>query len=186
MELACIVRKDSDMSVEQLNQQGVYTEEFLFFFMGLRKCHCRHMVGRFRKKYPSDSPEKLAGRLVRAQAALSFTAGILGRLQSGMSSTGLLRLAGVAGRTVILSRMHVSLILKIALIFDRDIDDKERIPEIVAVIAATLPAVILTGSAGNETANITDYALSGTAGAAAAYLIGKSAILYYSKRDKDA
>lgn len=182
------------MVVDKDNKQSLYMEEFLFFFMGLRKCHCRHMIGRLKRKYPSASARELARRMTNAQAALSFTAGVLARLQSGLSAgNSTLRLVGIAGRTIIISRMHVSLILKIALIFGKDIDDKARVPEILAVIAATVPALIITGSGNNskskavaEETDIVSYATSGAAGAATAYLIGKAAVKYYTRKDKKA
>ncbi len=173
------------------DKQGMFFEEFMFFFMGLRKCHCRHMVGRIKRKYPKDSPDKLAERLVQAQAALSFTAGVLAKVQSGLSAgNSTLRLIGIAGRTIIISRMHVSLILKIALIYGKDIDAQERIPEIIAVIAATVPALILTGSGANrggtvEETGIINYATSGVAGGATAYILGRAAIMYYKRQAKE-
>ena len=176
------------MKVDKDKQQGMFVEEFLFFFMGLRKCHCRHMVGRFKRKYHGESPEKLAARLVNAQAALSFTAGVLARLQSGMSSgNSTLRMIGIAGRTVILSRMHVSLILKVALIFGKDIDDKARVPEILAVIAATVPAILMAGAGKtvNDGTDALSYATSGAAGGLTAYIIGKAAIRYYKGKEKN-
>ena len=174
------------MLVEKDKQQSIFVEEFLFFFMGLRKCHCRHMVGRFKRKYPDDAPVKLSGRLVNAQAALSFTAGILARWQDGISGgNSTLRIIGIAGRTVVLSRMHVSLILKIALIFGRDIDDKARVPEIIAVITATIPAILLVGSGKSSTngSDLVQYGISGAAGGATAYIIGRAAIQYYKSQE---
>ena len=176
------------MLVSNNEQQGIYAEEFLFFFMGLRKCHCRHMVGRFKRKYPKDSPVRLAKRLVNAQVALSFTAGVLARWQDGISgSSSTLRIIGIAGRTVVLSRMHVSLILKIALIFGKDIDSKARIPEIIAVIVATVPAILLAGSGKSISSNtdIVEYGVSGAAGGVTAYIIGRAAIKYYKAKERE-
>jgi hypothetical protein len=48
-----------------------------------------------------------------------------------------LKLAGLVGTTSMLTRMHLYLILEIALVHGRDIDDKARVPEMAAVVGAT-------------------------------------------------
>lgn len=176
------------MPVDNNNLQSIYVDEVLFFFMRIQKCHCRHMVGRLKRKHPSDTAIKLANRIVNAQVMLSFTASVLSNVPSVISSGNKpLRIIGIAGGSVILSRMHISLILKIALLFGKDIDDNARVPEIIAVIAATIPALLVTGSGRyqSNTSSIVSFATAGAMGAATAYIIGKAAISYYSKEEQN-
>ena len=78
--------------------------------------------------------------------------------------------------------MHLYLILEIALVFGKDIDDQARVPEMAAVVAATglaaaAPLLVHTFDLHPF------YTLSaGTLSAAAtARLIGESAIRFYSQ-----
>ncbi len=48
-----------------------------------------------------------------------------------------LKLAGMAGAGSMLTRMHLYLILEIACVYGEDIDDVARVPEMIAVVAAT-------------------------------------------------
>ena len=48
-----------------------------------------------------------------------------------------LRLAGVVGTCSMMTRMHLHLILEIALVHGHDIDDEARVPEMAAVVGAT-------------------------------------------------
>ncbi len=167
-------------------QQSIFVDEFMFYFMRLRKCHCRHMVGRLKRKYPKASPVVLAERLVNAQSVLSFTAGALANMPAEiLPGNRTLRLIGIAGGSVILTRMHIELILKIALIFGYDIDAKERIPELIAVIAATIPVLLLSGNGrGQNAAGLYTLAFSGAGGAACAYILGRVAIKYYNRNSQ--
>jgi hypothetical protein len=44
---------------------------------------------------------------------------------------------GFVGGTAAITRMHLYLILEIALLYGMDIDDEARVPEMIAVVAAT-------------------------------------------------
>ncbi len=164
-------------------QQSIFVDEFMFYFMRLRKCHCRHIVGRLKRKYPAVSPVLLAERLVNAQSLLSFTAGALSNMPAEiLPGNRSMRLIGIAGGSVVLTRMHIELILKIALIFGYDIDAKERVPEIIAVIAATIPALLLSGGGRvRNDSGLYTLAGSGIGGAACAYILGRVAISYYHR-----
>jgi hypothetical protein len=48
-----------------------------------------------------------------------------------------LKLIGMVGGMSALTRMHLYLILEIALVYGKDIDDSARVPEMAAVVAAT-------------------------------------------------
>ena len=172
------------MPVRSEEQQSIFIDEFMFYFMRLRKCHCRHVVGRLKRKYPSATAQVLAERLVNSQALLGFTAGGLLNLPAEIvPNNKTLRIIGIAGGSVVLTRMHIELILKIALIFGKDIDSKDRIPEIIAVITATVPVMLLSGTGRKDSteSGLYVFALSGVLGAACTYLIGRAAIQYYAR-----
>ena len=175
------------MPVRSDEQQSIFIDEFMYYFMRLRKCHCRHIVGRLKRKYPSASASILAERLVNSQALLSFSAGGLLNLPSEIiPDNKSLRIIGIAGGSVVLTRLHIELILKIALIFGKNIDDRERVPEILAVIAATVPLLMLSGTrrkdnSSSSASGLQVFAVSGILGAAGTYLLGRTAIWYYSR-----
>jgi hypothetical protein len=118
--------------------QSIMTEEFFYFFLRLRKARIRKVVEAMQARFPGETPEQLARRLIAAQTPLSFLGGTLLHLPfliPGLGQT--LQLLGVMGGGASLSRMHLYLILEIALLFGKDIDDRARVPEMVAVVAAT-------------------------------------------------
>lgn len=118
--------------------QGMGTDQFLYFFLRLRKNEVRRVVQRAKSLYPGDTPEKLARRLVNTQCALSFLGGALLYLPQMVPVAGnALKIAGFAGGASVMTRMHLYLILEIALLFDHDIDDQARVPEMMAIIAAS-------------------------------------------------
>ena len=51
------------------------------------------------------------------------------------------KILGFVGGTSALVRMHLYLILEIALLYGKDIDDEARVPEMAAVVAGTGVAV---------------------------------------------
>jgi hypothetical protein len=121
--------------------------------------------------------------LISSKVALSLVGGTLIHLPLLLPGLGqALKLLGVVGATSLLTRMHLYLILEIALVYDKDIDDRARIPEMMAVVAATglsaaSPLLVRTLELHPY------YALpaGGLSSAATAQLIGQSAIRYYGK-----
>ena len=157
--------------------QGLVADDFMYFFMRIRKCRCRQVVGQLKRRYPDASPEELAERLVASQTILSMAGGVLTRAPAILPGSGrTLRLTGIAGGTIMLSTMHLFLILKIALAFGRDIDDQARIPEMIAVVAATIPSIVMLRS--NQ---VSTLATGGLMAAATAQLIGRAAIAHYRR-----
>ena len=118
--------------------QSIMTEEFFYFFLRLRKARIRKVVEAIQARFPDETAEQLARRLIVSQTQLSFLGGTLLHLPfliPGLGQT--LKLLGLAGGGVVLTRMHLYLILEIALLYGQDIDDQARVPEMVAVVAAT-------------------------------------------------
>jgi hypothetical protein len=118
--------------------QSILTEEFFYFFLRLRKARVRKVVEAMQTRFPDETPEQLARRLIAAQTPLSFLGGTLLHLPfliPGLGQT--LQLLGMVGGGTALTRMHLYLILEIALLYGQDIDDRARVPEMVAVVAAT-------------------------------------------------
>lgn len=118
--------------------QSLSTEQFFYFFLRLRKGEVRRTVETLRARYPEEAPEQLARRLIRAKIGLSALGGALLSLPMAWPALGQgLKILGVVGATSMMTRMHLYLILEIALAFGRDIDDKARVGEMAAVVAAT-------------------------------------------------
>jgi len=118
--------------------QSTLTEEFFYFFLRLRKVRVRKVVEAMQTRFPEETPEQLARRLIAAQTPLSFLGGTLLHLPfliPGLGQT--LQMLGLVGGGTALTRMHLYLILEIALLYGQDIDDRARVPEMVAVVAAT-------------------------------------------------
>jgi hypothetical protein len=118
--------------------QSLATDEFFYFFLRLRKGEVRRTVANLRTRYPDEAPEQLAARLVAAKSRLSLLGGALLAVPLLFPGVGqALKLAGAVGATSLLTRMHLYLILEIALVFGKNIDDSARVPEMIAVVAAT-------------------------------------------------
>jgi hypothetical protein len=113
-------------------------DKFLYFFLGLRKGEIRRRVAALKARHPDEGPEQLARRLIRVQVPLSLLGGALLNVPMFIPAMGLpLKILGMAGATTVMMRMHMALLLEIALLFDRDIDDTARLKEMAAVIALT-------------------------------------------------
>jgi hypothetical protein len=167
----------------QAQQQSLAIDEFLYFFLRLRKGEIRRTVQALKRRYPDDSQEQLARRLISSKAALSLVGGSLIHLPLLFPGIGqALKLLGVVGATSLLTRMHLYLILEIALVYGKDIDDRARIPEMMAVVAATglsaaSPLLV-------RVLELHPYYASpagGLSAAATARLIGQSAVKFYSR-----
>ena len=119
-------------------RQGLLADQFFYFFLRLRKDRIRKVAAAVNATYPEESLEQRARRLISAQMPLSFLGGTLmhlPRLVPGLGSA--VQFLGVAGGTSVLSRMHLYLILEIAHLYGKDLDDEARVPEMLSVVAAT-------------------------------------------------
>jgi hypothetical protein len=118
--------------------QGLATDQFFYFFLRLRKSEIRRTVQTLRARHPDESPEQLSRRLIDSHSRVALIGGALAYLPCMLPWVGqALKLAGVVGTTSMLTRMHLYLILEIALVHDHDIDDEARVPEMAAVVGAT-------------------------------------------------
>jgi hypothetical protein len=127
---------DQQSSAQSL--QGLATDQFFYFFLRLRKSEIRRTVQTLRARHPDESPEQLSRRLIDSHSRVALIGGALAYLPCMLPWVGqALKLAGVVGTTSMLTRMHLYLILEIALVHDHDIDDEARVPEMAAVVGAT-------------------------------------------------
>jgi hypothetical protein len=163
--------------------QSILTEKFFYFFLRLRKSHVRQIVEAMNARYPEETLEQRARRLISAQTSLSFLGGSLLNLPALIPGLGLaLQLVGFVGGTAALSRMHLYLILEIALLYGRDIDDQARVPEMVSVVLATgLGAGVPFLVQALEVNPLWALPAGGLASATVAQLIGESAIRFYGE-----
>ncbi len=162
--------------------QNLETENFFYFFLRLRKGEIRRTVQGLKTHYPHETPHQLANRLIEAQAVLSFLGGSLLQLPTLLPGIGqALQFLGFAGGTAVLTRMHLYLILEIALVFGKDIDDPARVPEMMTVVAATglAPGVSIALQALQMTP-IVAFPAGVIATIGVSRLIGETAICHYS------
>lgn len=130
--------KPTTIPVEFKNKQGLVTDQFLYFYLRLRKSEIRRIVDKVKKLYPNETPEQWARRLINTQSALSFIGGGILHLPQLIPVVGsTLKYAGLAGGASVLTRMHLYLILEIAHIYGHDIEDQARVAEMSAVVAAS-------------------------------------------------
>lgn len=162
--------------------QNVATEEFLYFFLRLRKGEIRRIVATLRERHPGETEHQLATRLIQSKERLSLFGGTLMNLSLLLPAAGpVMKMIGMVGASSMMTRMHLYLILEIALLYGKDIDDRARVPEIAAVVAATglgLAAPLLVKVLGlHPLYALPAGALSATA---STRLIGSTAIQFYS------
>lgn len=170
--------------VRTFKPQGLATDQFFYFFLRLRKNEVKRVVLRAQSLYPSDSPERLARRLINTQSTLSFMAGALLQVPFLLPATGnALKFIGIAGGTSIMTRMHLYLILEIAHIYGHDVDDRARVPEMMAIIASSglaagapwlVQRMAWPPMAAIPTAGLTVAAIT--------QIVGNAAISYYKLR----
>jgi hypothetical protein len=172
--------KDSGGSA---GMQSLMTEEFFYFFLRLRKARVRKVVEAIQARFPEESPEQLARRLIAAQTQLSFLGGALLHvpfLIPGLGQT--MQLLGIVGGGTCLTRMHLYLILEIALLFGQNIDDRARVPEMVAVVAATgLASGAPLALKALELHPLLALPAAGLTASTVAKLIGEQAIRFYGR-----
>ena len=174
----------NDVPVSSAPRQGLSVDKLLYFFLGLRKGEIRRRVDGLRKRHPDETPRELARRVVAAQRPLSMLGGALLELPLLLPAIGTpLKLLGVAGATSALVRMHMAMMLEIALIHGFDIDDRARLKEMAVVVAATGLASGTPGLARARAASApVALAAAAVALTTASELIGRSAIAYYGRR----
>ncbi len=163
--------------------QSQLTDDFFYFFLRLRKDRIRKVVKILQDRCPGETSEQLARRLIASQRQLSFLGGALLHLPMLFPGLGnAVQGLGAAGGAAVLTRMHLYLILEIALLYGMDIEDQERVPEMVQVVLATglvAGAPFLLEIFGwNPLLAMPTAALSA---ATVAQLIGEQAIRLYSQ-----
>lgn len=174
-------------SQESSSKQGLMADQFMYFFLRLRKERIRKVVNAVNASFPQESVEQKARRLVAAQVPLSFLGGTIMHLPTLIPGFGdAIRMIGIVSGTAVVSRMHLYLLLEIALLYGRDIDDAARVPEMLAIVAATglaAGAPLLANILGINPL----FALpaAGLTASAVATLIGETAIQYYSKAERE-
>lgn len=170
-----------DLPAEDL--QSVLTDKFFYFFLRLRKNQVRKVVDSINIRFPEETLDQRARRLIEAQTSLSFLGGALVQLPMLIPGLGLaLGLMGFVGGASALTRMHLYLILEIAHLYGKNIDDQARVPEMVSVVLATglaAGAPLLVQAL--EVTPLLALPAGGLTSAAVARLIGESAIRHYSR-----
>lgn len=175
------------MGAEDLaHPQSVLADRFFYFFLRLRKDRIRKVVDAINAGYPEETTEQKARRLIAAQTPLSFLGGALmhvPRLVPGLGQA--FELLGFVGGTSVLTRMHLYLILEIGLLYGKDIEDEARVPEMIAVVAATGLAAGVSLFAGALTINpLLPLPVGAISASTAAWMIGEEAIRLYSANEK--
>ena len=166
--------------------QGMVTDEFLYLFLRLRKGEVRRVVQRVKSLYPDDTPEQLAQHLINTQSVLSFVGGAVLHLPQLIPAAGnVWKLAGFAGGASVMTRMHLYLILEIALLYGQDIEDKARVPELIGVIAASGAAAATPYLVSQLQWNpLTAIPASGLTASLVTQIVGAQAIRLYKKKAK--
>ena len=163
--------------------QSHLTDDFFYFFLRLRKDRIRKVVVDINARFPGETVEQRARRLIEDQTQLSFFGGLILDLPTMLPGFGqALKILGFVGGTSALVRMHLYLILGIALLYGKDIDDQARVPEMLAVLAGTGLAVgtpFVADALGFHP--LLSMATGGVAAVGMSRLIGESAIRYYGQ-----
>ncbi len=162
---------------------GLSTEKFFYFFMGLRKGEIRKQVQMMKERFPDDDPQHLARRFVSAQGPLSILGSALMHVPMLVPALGPpLKLIGIAMGSSVMIRLNMTLLLQIAMLYGHDIDDRARLKEMAAIIAASglasgtslLPYVF------NLDAR-TKAIVGGASVITVSQLLGEAAIRYYNR-----
>jgi hypothetical protein len=166
-----------------VRQQSLTADQFFYFFLRLRKGEVRRVVQRVRSLYPDETTEQLARRLIFAQCSLSLVGGGLLYLPAMFPVVGnVLKMVGFVGGASMLTRVNLYLLLEIALLYGKDIDDQARVPEMMAIVAASgLPAVTPLLVSRLNWHPAAAIPASGLTASATAKLIGEAAIAFYGR-----
>ena len=165
------------------SSQSLMMDQFFYFFLRLRKTRVRKVVEALKSEFPDEGPVQLARRLVASQMQLSMVGGAIMHLPMLIPGVGqVLELIGLVGGASVLTRMHLYLILEIALLFGKDIDDEARVSEMMAVVAATgLAAVAPAAVSALDFNPLYAIPAAGMTASGVARLIGEGAIRFYGK-----
>lgn len=165
------------------NSQSILTDQFLYFFLRVRKSRIRKVVEALNASHADETVEQRARRLISAQTTLSFLGGALLHLPMLLPGLGqVFKFIGFVGGASVLTRMHLYLILEIALLYGKDIDDQARVPEMAAVVlgsglAAGTPFVVDA----LDVNPLYSLPVAGLTASGVAKLIGESAIHFYGR-----
>ena len=176
--------KDDSHAGNPQGLQSILTDNFFYFFLSLRKGQVLKVVEAVNSQFPEETLEQRARHLISMQTPLSFLGGALTELPLLIPGLGhALGLLGLVGGTSLLIRMHLYLILEIAALYGKDLDEEARVSEMVAVVmstglAAGAPLLIKALGANPFWA----VPAGGLTCAAAAHLIGEKAIQFYSQK----
>ncbi len=175
------MNRERDIRPESPN---LSVDKLLDFFLGLRKGEITRRVEALRQRHPDETPDQLARRVVSAQRPPSLLGGVLFELPMLLPAVGPgLKLLGVAGSASTLVRMHMAMILEVALIHGFDIDDRARLVEMTAVLAATGMASSAPVIGRSRGLRMPQTLVVGTFSVmTASEPIGQSAIAYYGGR----
>jgi len=177
----------TEKSVIQHDRQSILTDHFFYFFLRMRKGQVRKEVEALNARYPQESKEQRARRLIAAQTPLSFLGGLLMNVPMLVPGLGqAMKLLGVVGGASTLTRMHLYLIMEIAHLYGKDIEDQARVPEMAAVVLASgLGAgapLLLQALKLNP---LWALPVGGLSSASVVKAIGGSAIRFYSREAAD-
>jgi hypothetical protein len=167
---------------DEISRQTLLADQFFYFFLRLRKGRIQQVVDAVNARYPAESTEQKARRLIAAQTPLSFLGGTLMHLPRLIPGVGYaFEFLGLVGGTSVLSRMHLYLILEIALLYGKSIDDEARVTEMLSVVAATgMAAGVSFLSGALDIHDLLPLPVGGITASAAARMIGEEAIRLYS------
>lgn len=169
------------------NPQSILTEEFLYFFLRVRKDRIRKVVAAVNTRYPDETPEQKARLLISSQTALSFLGGAFMHLPFLIPGLGqAFKLLGFVGGASALTRMHLYLILEIALLYGKDINDQARVAEMLAVVAGTglaAGAPLLINAL--DLNPLYSLPAAGLTASSVAQIIGEGAIRFYGKAEHE-
>ena len=170
------------------SRQSIAVDDFLYFFLRLRKQRIRIVVQALRAAHPLETREQLAERLISSCVHLSFLGGSLFHVPALFPGfSGLLGALGFVAGTSLLTRMHLYLILEIALVYGRDIDDRARVSEMMTVVAATgaamgVPHVL---SRVLKLHPLLAIGTSGVLAATVARMVGDTAVGHYAEISRE-
>jgi hypothetical protein len=89
------------------------TDDFFYFFLRLRKDRIRKVVADINARFPEESVEQRARRLIADQTQLSLLGGLILDLPTMIPGIGqALKILGFVGGTSALVRMHLTLSCK--------------------------------------------------------------------------
>ena len=169
--------------------KSLAVEEFLYFFLRMRKNEVKRTVRVLQECHPDETPAEIAKRLINAKTGLSIIGGGLLSLPSLVPGWGqALKLAGIVGAGSMLTRMHLYLLLEVALAYGYDVDDTARVPEMAAVVAATGLSAAAAPIIVSKLKLDTSYSvpIGALSMATLTRLIGLTAIQYYGAKQSSA